>query len=44
MRLVGLVFDHRIEAEAAAEALHDAGLQPAEPLARDLCRWPLTGI
>ncbi|WP_052378858.1 bifunctional [glutamate--ammonia ligase]-adenylyl-L-tyrosine phosphorylase/[glutamate--ammonia-ligase] adenylyltransferase [Polycyclovorans algicola] len=36
MRLVGLVFDHRIEAEAAAEALHDAGLRPAEPLARDL--------
>ena len=35
-RLVGLVFDERIEVEATAEALHEAGLQPAEPLARDL--------
>lgn len=35
-RLVGLVFDQRIEVDALAEALHEAGLQPAEPLARDL--------
>jgi len=35
-RLVGLVFDQRIEADTVAEALHEAGLKPAEPLARDL--------
>jgi [glutamine synthetase] adenylyltransferase / [glutamine synthetase]-adenylyl-L-tyrosine phosphorylase len=36
LRLVGMVFDGRLDADAAAEALHEHGLQPAEPLARDL--------